>query len=72
MGLAKGKGMDSVLDKNGKIMRGIGRELVCEVTGYWNELHIPLEEICSYGLKKGDVLKLILKSVMQFGEEKGT
>lgn len=62
--------LDSVIDKNGNVLREIKKEVICEVIGYWNELHIPHEEISGYGLKKGDVLRLILKSVIQFGEER--
>lgn len=64
--------VDSVIDKNGNVLKEIKKEVICEVIGYWNELHIPREEIDRYGFKKGDVLRLILKSVMQFGVEKRT
>lgn len=62
--------LDSVIDKNENVLREIKKEVICEVIGYWNELHIPLEEVSGYGLKKGDEIKLILKSVIQFGTEK--
>jgi hypothetical protein len=62
--------VDSVIHKNGNVLKEIKKEVICEVIGYWNELHIPQEEICRYGLKKGDEIKLILKSVIQFGTEK--
>lgn len=62
--------LDSVTHKDGNILREIKKEVICEVTGYWNELHIPRQEIFQYDLKKGDVLKLIVKSVIQFGTER--
>ncbi|MGB9627146.1 MAG: hypothetical protein ACPL6D_00675 [Thermodesulfobacteriota bacterium] len=62
--------LDSIVDKNDHVLREIKKEIICEVIGYWNELHIPMEEVSEYGLKKGDVLRLILKSVIQFGEER--
>jgi len=62
--------LDSVIDKNDNVLREIKKEVLCEVIGYWNELHIPRQEIFQYGLKKGDVLKFILKSVIQHGVER--
>ena len=62
--------LDSVIDKNENVLREIKKEVICEVIGYWNELHIPREEIDRYGFKKGDVLRLILKSVIQYGVER--
>ncbi|NWG04223.1 MAG: hypothetical protein HXY44_15325 [Syntrophaceae bacterium] len=62
--------VDSVIDKEGIVLKEIKKEIIGEVIGYWNELHIPREEVSGYGLKKGDVLRLILKSVIQFGEER--
>jgi len=44
-------------------------DAVWEVAGYWNELHIPPDEVARYGLRKGDQLRLLLKSVIQWGEE---
>jgi len=61
--------VDSVIDKNGNILREIKKEIICEVNGYWNELHIPLKEVSEYDLKRGDILKLIMRSVIQFGVE---
>ncbi len=62
--------LDSVIGQDGQVFREIGKEVICEVIGYWNELHIPLHEISQYGLKKGDILKLIVKSVIQHGVER--
>jgi len=62
--------LDSVIDKNDNVLKEIKKEVICEVIGYWNELHIPRQEISQYGLKKGDVLKFILKSVIQHGVER--
>lgn len=62
--------LDSVIDKDEKVLREIDKEVMGEVIGYWNELHIPRQEIIQYGLKKGDVLRLILKSVIQHGVER--
>lgn len=64
--------LDSIIDKNGNMVRKIKKEVICEVMGYWNELHIPQKEVRRYGLKKGDEIKLILKRVIQFGAEKRT
>ncbi len=62
--------LESVMDKNGHVLKEIKKEVICEVIGYWNELHISLEEVSEYSLKKGDVLRLILKSVIQHGLER--
>jgi len=62
--------LDSVIDKNGQVLREINKEVMGEIIGYWNELHIPRQEIFQYGLKKGDGLKLIVKSVIQHGVER--
>lgn len=62
--------LDSIVDKDDNVFREIKKEVTGEVIGYWNELHIPLSELSEYGLKKGDILRIVLKSVIQFGEEK--
>ncbi|MCX7858020.1 MAG: hypothetical protein N2513_08620 [Deltaproteobacteria bacterium] len=62
--------LEAIVDKKGNVLREIKREMVGEVIGYWNELHIPHQEIVECGLKKGDIVRIYLKSVVQFGEEK--
>ncbi len=62
--------LDSVIEQDGQVLREIGKEVICEVIGYWNELHLPREEISSYGIQKGDLLKLVVKSVIQHGVER--
>jgi hypothetical protein len=62
--------LDSVVDKNGKVLKEINKEVKCEIIGYWNELHIPQKVVYELNLKKGDILNLVLKSIIQFGEEK--
>jgi len=62
--------LDSVIDQDGQALKDIKKEMMGEVIGYWNEIHIPRQEIFQYGLKKGDGLKLIVKSVIQHGVER--
>lgn len=62
--------LDSVIDQDGQVFKDIKKEVIGEIIGYWNELHIPRQEIFQYGLKKGDGLKLIVKSVIQHGVER--
>ncbi|MCS7281084.1 MAG: hypothetical protein NZ583_05585 [Desulfobacterota bacterium] len=62
--------LEATLDRNGNKLKEINREMIGEIVGYWNELHLPEEEIFENGLKKGDLLRLHLLSVFQFGEER--
>ena len=62
--------LEAILDKNGNISREIKKEIVGEVIGYWNELHLRSEEVRKCSLNRGDILKICLKSVIQFGEER--
>lgn len=62
--------LDSILDRDNHVIREIKKEVIGEVMGYWNELHIPLKEISECDLKKGDFVRIVLKSVIQFGEER--
>lgn len=62
--------LDSVISGDGQVLREIKREMMGEVIGYWNELHLPREGISRYGIQKGDLLKLIVESVIQHGVER--
>ena len=62
--------LDSVIGEEGQVLKEIQKEIVGEVIGYWNELHLPRKEISRYGIKKDDILKLIVTSVIQHGMER--
>jgi len=62
--------LDSLISRDGQVLREIKKSLMGEVIGYWNELHLPLEEISRYGIQKGDLLKLTVESVIQHGVER--
>jgi len=58
-----------LVDKYDNFLSKVNEEKTWEVVGYWNELHISQEEITRYRFKNGDRVKLLLKSVIQWGEE---
>lgn len=62
--------LDSVTSNDGQVLKEIKKKVMGEVIGYWNELHLPREEISSYGVQKGDLLKIIVESVIQHGVER--
>ena len=58
-----------IYKKGGEKKVELRRTFNWEVEGYWNELHIPKEEVSTLGLKVGDYLHLEFKSVINYGEE---
>lgn len=58
-----------IVDAKGHYTKTIMAETVWEIVGYWNELHLAEADIRQYGLKEGDRIKLVLKSIVQHGQE---
>ncbi|HAP31868.1 MAG TPA: hypothetical protein DCQ14_02245 [Firmicutes bacterium] len=58
-----------IVDEKGHYTRTIMGDVVWEIVGYWNELHLAEADIQQYGLKQGDRIKLVLKSAVQHGQE---
>ena len=62
--------LDAIVGQGGQSLRDIKKEVMGEVIGYWNELHLPQEDISRYNIQKGDKLRLMVKSVIQHGVER--
>ena len=59
----------AIMDKSGNTLVQINQERIWEIIGYWHELYIPPEDASTFGLKQGDYISLILKSVDRVTEK---
>jgi len=56
-----------VTKRNGEKLK-IDAEVVFEVKGYWNEMHLPHEMVRQFGFERGDSAEIILYQIINYRE----
>jgi hypothetical protein len=41
--------------------RVLDEDLLCEIRGYWHELHLPTEVVEKYSITEGDVVEILVE-----------
>lgn len=59
--------LNRIVKENGERL-DMEAEGVFEVKGYWNEMHLPKGMVRKYGLKKGDIVRIILHQIINYGD----
>lgn len=59
------------MDKDRNLLKKIEKEVIWEVAGYWNELHVAPEDSQIFRIRKEDNIQLLPTKLIGGGEKAG-